>query len=70
MKSISSPRLALVEVNIKSKHRSDEIPEIWDELRCRVNEAEMSLPLGAFPPVVLDDFSDVFGILFAVTGKD
>ena len=41
-------------------------PQIWDELRRRVSEAAERLPSGAKTPHVEDDFSDVYGILYAV----
>ena len=69
VKSISSAGFALVEVNVKSKFRSEQIPQIWDELRRRVKDAQMSFPPGASEPVVSDDFGDVFGILFSITGQ-
>lgn len=70
VKSISSPGLALIEVNIKSEYRSEKIPQIWDELRRRVQDAQALFPPGALTPRVSDDFGDVFGILLSVTGKD
>lgn len=68
VKSISSAGLSLVEVNIKSNYRSEQIPQIWDELRRRVKDAQASFPPGVMEPTVSDDFGDVFGILLSVTG--
>ncbi len=68
VKSISSAGYSLVEVNIKSIYRSEQIPQIWDELRRRVKDAQLSFPPGVYEPIVSDDFGDVFGVLMAVTG--
>ena len=43
---------------------------MWDELRRKVADAQRHLPPGAGPSLVLDDFGDVFGIFFALTGPD
>ena len=43
---------------------------MWDELRRKVADAQRRLPPGAGPSLVLDDFGDVFGIFFALTGPD
>lgn len=70
VKSISSVGHSLVEVNVKSIYRSEQIPQIWDELRRRVKDAQLSFPPGVYEPIVSDDFGDVFGVLMAVTGDD
>ncbi|ETR69223.1 MAG: Acriflavin resistance protein [Candidatus Magnetoglobus multicellularis str. Araruama] len=47
----------------------DEIPQIWDELRRKVNDAQHLLPPGARPSVVNDDFGDVYGVFYAIYGE-
>ncbi len=42
------------------------IPQVWDELRRRVDDAERRLPPGAAEPQVFDDFGDIYGLMFAV----
>ena len=44
------------------------LPQVWDELRRKVNDAQRFLPPGAGPSVVNDDFGDVYGIYLAITG--
>ncbi|WP_249269965.1 hypothetical protein, partial [Vibrio cholerae] len=46
-----------------------DLPQIWDELRRKVNDLKGALPPGVNPPLVIDDFGDVYGILLAVTGE-
>ena len=36
----------------------------WDVVRKKINDVKTSLPLGALPPVVLDDYGDVYGMFF------
>lgn len=57
-----------VRVEIREEYSSEEIPQIWDELRRRIRDAEGDLPPGAATPAVNDDFGDVFGIFYAITG--
>ncbi len=59
-----------VTVTIRDQYDSESLPQVWDELRRKVGDAQRHLPPGAGPSVVLDDFGDVFGIFFALTGPD
>ena len=59
-----------VTVTIRDKYDRHSLPQVWDELRRKVSDAQRRLPPGAGPSVVLDDFGDVFGIFFALTGPD
>ena len=66
--SINSAGLSQITVDIKSNYDKSELPQIWDELRRKVNDLVPNLPPGANEPLVVDDFGDVFGMLFVVTG--
>jgi len=59
-----------VTVTIKDAYGADELPQVWDELRRKVADAQRLLPPGAGPSLVVDDFGDVFGIFYAITGGD
>ncbi len=58
--SISSNGLSQITVNIASRYHSNELPQIWDELRRRVGDAARQFPPGVVAPFVNDDFGDVF----------
>lgn len=66
--SISSRGLSQITVTMKNNYGPDDLPQIWDELRRKVNDLKGSLPPGVNDPSVIDDFGDVYGILLAVTG--
>lgn len=66
--SISSNGLSQITVNIASNYHSSELPQIWDELRRRVGDAARLFPPGVASPFVNDDFGDVFGFFFALSG--
>lgn len=65
--SKSMPGKSEIRVQIQDKYDGSQMPQIWDELRRKVNDASMRLPAGVMKPIVNDDFGDVFGIFYAVT---
>ncbi len=67
--SRSSPGMSEVRVVIRDEFRGDELTQIWDELRRRVDAVQGDLPPGAGPSLVNDDFGDVYGMYYAMTGE-
>ncbi|NVK25469.1 MAG: efflux RND transporter permease subunit [Gammaproteobacteria bacterium] len=68
IKSITTNGVSQIIVEMKPIYRKNELRQIWDELRRKINDFQPSLPSGTHPTIVKDDFGDVFGILLAVTG--
>ncbi len=68
IKSISKAGLSLITVSIKDKYDKNGLPQVWDELRRKVGDAQTKLPPGTKSSIVNDDFGDVYGILLALTG--
>jgi len=66
--SISQNGVSIVTVEMKDKYDKKTLPQVWDELRRKVGDAQAILPPGAGPSMVKDDFGDVYGVLFAITG--
>lgn len=66
VESYSSAGLSSVKVIIKPAVHSNDLPQVWDELRKRIADAQPQLPPGASSSIVFDDFGDVFGFLFAL----
>ncbi|EPM6342288.1 efflux RND transporter permease subunit VmeI [Vibrio parahaemolyticus] len=66
--SISNRGLSQITVTMKNNYGPDDLPQIWDELRRKVNDLKVTLPPGVNEPQVIDDFGDVYGILLAVIG--
>ncbi|MCO7190563.1 MULTISPECIES: efflux RND transporter permease subunit [unclassified Pseudoalteromonas] len=66
--SISSPGQSQITVEMKSTYRKEDLKQIWDELRRKINDLKPNLPPGVYPPKIMDDFADVYGVLYAVTG--
>lgn len=65
--SKSVPNRSEIQVEVRSTYGSDELPQIWDELRRKVNDTQSDLPQGAQPSQVNDDFGEVYGLFYAVT---
>ncbi len=70
VESKSDRGLSTVTVRIKDQYDKDSLPQVWDELRRKVNDIQGQLPPGAGPSQVVDDFGDVYGIFLAVTGPE
>ncbi|MGN6546803.1 MAG: efflux RND transporter permease subunit, partial [Aureliella sp.] len=68
LESVSKPGFSLVKVEILPQYPAEQLPQIWDELRRKVNDVTPQLPPGCGIPSVGDDFGDVYGFLLAVTG--
>lgn len=43
--------------------------QLWDKLRRKVGDVQGKLPAGAGPSVVNDDFGDVLGVFYGLTGE-
>ena len=57
-------------VELEPSVRADEIPQLWDELRRKVTNISSQLPSQAGPLRVNDDFSDVYGLYYALVADD
>jgi len=66
--SVSSAGLSQIVVEMKPIYRKNDLKQIWDELRHKINDLTPKLPPGVYPPNVIDDFGDVFGVLLAISG--
>ena len=69
VRSISRSGLSIVFAEIKEHYDKENLPQVWDELRRKITDMQTELPPGCGKPKVNDDFGDVYGILFAITGN-
>ena len=70
VESRSSRGMSIITVTIKDQFGKALLPQVWDELRRKVGDAQANLPPGAGPSIVQDDFGDVFGVFVALYGKE
>ncbi|MDC7221968.1 MAG: efflux RND transporter permease subunit [Spirochaetales bacterium] len=68
VESESSYGQSIVTVTYKDGFNGEEYRQLYDELRKRMTDVQLFLPSGVYPPFVYDDFKDVYGILYAITG--
>jgi multidrug efflux pump subunit AcrB len=69
VESESTRGQSVVTAVIQDRYNKERIPQVWDELRRKIDDVQIRLP----PPVrgksmVIDDFGDVYGIFLAITG--
>lgn len=68
----STSRAGFSEISVDIKYEFSpskaDLQLIWTKLRNKVNDAQGSLPPGAGPSVVFDDFGDVYGLYYLLTG--
>ncbi|GDY26397.1 multidrug transporter AcrB [Agarivorans sp. Toyoura001] len=70
IESVSTYGKSEINVEVRydaSKTRSD-LQLVWNKLRNKISDISSALPTGAGKPYVADDFGDVFGLLYFVTG--
>ena len=70
IQSRSERGLSTLTVTMQEKYDKSSLPQIWDELRRKVNDAQKNLPPGAGPSIVVDDYGDVYGVFIVFYGKD
>jgi len=70
LESKSERELSTVTVTVKDRYDREKLPQVWDELRRKVGDAQSLLPPGAGPSLVIDDYGDVFGIFIALFGDE
>ena len=68
IRSKSMANISIVSVMLELTVPQKEIEQRWDFLRRRMNEVVAKLPAGAQTPMVYDDFGDVYGMFYAMTG--
>jgi multidrug efflux pump subunit AcrB len=69
VESESSRGMSVVMARIKDQYHKDRIPQVWDELRRKINDVQPQLPPSVRGrSIVVDDFGDVFGIFLAISG--
>lgn len=69
LESNSRPGISTISVEIQPSYTSEQLPQVWQELRAKVDDVTPGLPPGCGEPVVTDDFGDVYGFLLAITGN-
>ncbi|MDO5482909.1 MAG: efflux RND transporter permease subunit [Bacteroidaceae bacterium] len=69
VQSSSYADLSIITVELQTTVPDDEVEQHWDALRRKVSNIQHQLPEGASIPQVRDDFGDVYGMFYALTGE-
>lgn len=69
LKTENRAGLSKITVYVKKEIRADEMQQLWDKLRRKVSDVQAKLPAGAGTSVVNDDFGDVLGVFYGLTGE-
>ena len=69
VRSYSRPGESQVIVMARDAMPSDQVPDLWYEVRKRVGDIRATLPDGTVGPFFNDEFGDTFGNIYALTGK-
>ena len=70
VESFTTAGLSQIAVILKETIQAEQQPQVWDELRRKVNDIQPRMPPGVNPSQVIDDFSDVYGILYNITSNE
>lgn len=68
VRSKSERGLSTLTVTVKDNYDRESLPQVWDELRRKIDDVQRDLPPGAGPSIVLDDYGDVYSVFLVVTG--
>ncbi|CAK7080217.1 MAG: putative efflux pump membrane transporter TtgB [Bacteroides rodentium] len=68
LKTENRTGLSKITVYVKKEIRADEMQQLWDKLRRKVGDVQSKLPEGAGTSVVNDDFGDVLGVFYGLSG--
>ena len=68
VESSSYADMTIITVELHPTVKDDELEQQWDLLRRKVENIKPSLPKGAQVMTVADDFGDVYGMFYALTG--
>ena len=66
--SYSEAGHAVITVSLKDTTPPREVPDLWYQARKKIGDIAPSFPAGVQGPFFNDEFGDVFGIVYAVTG--
>jgi len=66
----SRPGESMVTFIAKDSLKSNQIPDVWYNVRKKVSDIRHQLPQGVQGPFFNDEFGDTFGNIYVLTGKD
>ena len=68
IRSYTKPGESLTLLQVRDSSPPKEIPNLWYQARKKVNDMRHTLPQGVYGPFFNDEFGDVYGSIFALSG--
>ena len=69
IRSYSKPGESLIIFQLKDSSPPHEVPQVWYTVRKKVGDMRATLPQGVMGPFFNDEFGDVFGVIYALSGE-
>jgi multidrug efflux pump len=68
LRSYSKPGESVIFVTPREDKPAKDIPELWYQVRKKVDDVRMTLPPGSIGPFFNDEFGDTYSLLYAFSG--
>jgi len=68
MSTYVKPGETQIKVNLREEVSPRAVPDVWYQVRKKVNDIRATLPQGVQGPLFNDEFGDTFGNMYAITG--
>jgi multidrug efflux pump len=68
--SYSEPGHSVITVSLRGDTPASAVPDAWYQVRKKIGDITPSFPDGVRGPFFNDEFKDVFGIVYVITGDD
>ena len=69
IRSYSKPGEAQIIFQIKDNSKPGDVPQVWYSVRKKIGDMRGSLPPGVVGPFFNDEFGDVYGVIYALSGQ-
>nr|MBP6781907.1 efflux RND transporter permease subunit [Ottowia sp.] len=69
IRSYSKPGESLIIFQLRDNSPPREVPQVWYTVRKKVGDMRFTLPQGVQGPFFNDDFGDVYGVIYALSGE-
>jgi len=69
IRSYSKPGESQIILELKDYSKPGEVPQVWYTVRKKVGDMRATLPQGVVGPFFNDDFGDVYGVIYALSGE-
>jgi len=69
IRSYSKPGESLIIFQLKDSSPPGDVPQVWYTVRKKVGDIRGALPQGVIGPFFNDEFGDVYGVIYALSGE-